>query len=83
MLRPPTGTLRSGLRAVKVNVSGAFATSSMSSARSMRTRYPSTSARASFQYAIASSSRKSMPTSSRIHIEASWMRSTPSSSSTS
>ncbi len=83
MLSPPIGTVRSGLRAWSVKRAGASATRLANSSRGILTRCPSTAAPASRHMRAASSSRKSMPISSRMRIEASWIISTPSAFSTS
>ena len=79
VLRPPTFTVRSGLRALSVNSDGTCDTRLINRARSMWTRVPFTSAPAAFHMTMASSSRNSQPTSSRIFKDSSWISSTASS----
>ncbi len=74
---PPIWTEWAGLRARRVNSLGALATISSSRPRSIQTCWAawSTFAPACSQIERASSSRKSMPISSRMRIEASWISS--------
>ena len=81
---PPMRMLRSGLRACSVNSDGQVLMACRIKLRSKRTRSEPgrTSAPAFFKISRASTCMKSMPISSRIVSDASWMASSSSSDTT-
>ena len=82
---PPISRWCSGFRAWSVNDAGAVLIRSVTMSRSKRTRSVpgSTRAPAAASRSRASSSRKSMPISSRTWSEASWIDSSSSAETTS